>query len=126
MTRTVSFVLLAIPAALAVAGGASAAGPPTHGMPPGRLCGSVSGAPWTFQGQRGTHYNVTASSSAVCSSALKSVSALTRQKPHQGVLGARTLTGPGAFKCMNTGVGNAGFCGDNGSARFFWAPRLNG
>jgi hypothetical protein len=98
------------------------------GVPPGKLCGSVSGAAWKFEGQHGTRYNVSALPAKSCGAAMKAVSALTRQKPHTGVLGPRTLAGPSGFRCMGSGVvtpASAGFCGGSSGAKFFWAPRLN-
>ena len=99
------------------------------GLPLGKFCGSVSGATWKYQGQHGTRYNVSALPAKSCAAALKSVGALTRQKPHAGVLGPRTLAGPAGFRCVGTGIGtpaSAGFCGGGNGAKFLWAPRLNG
>jgi hypothetical protein len=117
--------LLILFSALAVVGTASAG--VSGGFPLGKLCGSVSGATWKYQGQQGTRYNVGALSAASCGSALKAVSALTKQKPYAGVLGPRTLTGPSGFRCVASGIispASAGFCGGSNGARFFWAPRL--
>jgi hypothetical protein len=118
-------VLLILFAALAVVSTASAG--VSGGLPPGKLCGSVSGATWKFQGQSGTQYNVSAIPAGSCGAALKSVSALTKQKPHVGVLGPHTLAGPSGFRCVGSGIitpASAGLCGSNNGARFFWAPRL--
>jgi hypothetical protein len=117
--------LLILFSALAVVSTASAG--VTGGVPPGKLCGSVSGATWKYQGQQGTRYNVTALPAKSCAAALKSVGALTKQKPHTGVLGPHTLTGPSGFRCVASGIitpASAGFCGGTNGARFFWAPRL--
>jgi hypothetical protein len=131
MTRTTKLnhakhlLLLTVFAALAVASTASAA--VSGGLPPGKLCGSVSGATWKYQGQTGTHYNVTALPAKSCAAAMKSVSRLTKQKPHTSVLGPRTLTGPTGYRCIGSGIitpASAGFCGGNNGAKFFWAPRL--
>jgi hypothetical protein len=122
-TRRLSLVILF--AALAVASTASARG--TGGFPLGKLCGSVSGATWKYQGQQGNRYNVAALSTKSCASALKAVGALTRQKPHSGALGPRTLKGPSGFQCVASGIispSSAGFCGGSNGARFFWAPRV--
>ena len=56
ITRTKRLTLLLAFAALAVVSTASAA--VSGGLPPGKLCGSVSGAAWKYQGQTGTQYNV--------------------------------------------------------------------
>ncbi len=102
--------------------------PAAHGagLPPGlgKLCGHVGGASWKFQGQTGTQYNVTGSSSEACSVAMKSVGGLTKQTPHAGVVGRNTLKGSAGFSCAGSGIplAHAGFCG-KGTAHFFWAPR---
>lgn len=117
--------LLILFSALAVVSTASAG--VRGGAPPGKLCGSVNGASWKYEGQQGTRYNVTALPARSCASALKAVSALTRQKPHAGVLGPHTLAGPSGFRCVGSGIivpASAGFCGGSNGARFFWAPRL--
>jgi hypothetical protein len=124
-TRAKRLTLLSLFAVVAAVSTASAA--VSGGLPPGHLCGSVSGAAWKYQGQTGTHYNVTALPAKSCAAAMKSVSRLTKQKPHTSVLGPRTLTGPTGFRCVGTGIitpASAGFCGGNNGARFFWAPRL--
>ncbi len=112
-------------AALAVVGTASAA--VGGGLPPGHLCGSVSGAAWKYQGETGTQYNVSGLPAGSCGAALKAVAKLTRQKAHTGVLGPHTLTGPSGFRCIGTGIlspASAGFCGGTSGAKFFWAPRV--
>jgi hypothetical protein len=112
-------------AALAVASTASAA--VGGGLPPGHLCGSVSGAAWKYQGETGTQYNVSGLPAGSCGAALKAVAKLTKQKPHTGVLGPHTLTGPSGFRCIGTGIlspASAGFCGGTSGAKFFWAPRV--
>lgn len=117
--------LLILLASLSIVSTASAG--VSGGLPPGKLCGSVSGATWKYQGQNGTRYNVSALPSKSCAAAMKSVSALTEQKPHTGVLGPRTLAGPSGFRCMGSGIvspASAGFCGGSNGAKFFWAPRL--
>ena len=117
--------LLIVFAALAVVSTASAG--VSGGLPPGKLCGSVSGATWKFQGQSGTQYNVSALPAGSCAAAMKSVSRLTKQKPHTGALGPHTLAGPSGFRCVGSGIitpASAGFCGGSNGARFFWAPRL--
>jgi len=124
-TRTTYLPLLLLLAALAVVGTASAG--VSGGLPPGKLCGSVSGGTWKYQGQNGTRYNVSALTARSCAAAMKSVAALTKQKPHTGVLGPHTLTGPTGFRCIGSGIitpASAGFCGGTNGARFFWAPRL--
>ncbi|HZQ65014.1 MAG TPA: hypothetical protein VFA66_07300 [Gaiellaceae bacterium] len=119
--------LLSLFAALAVAGTASAAD--SAGFPPqlGKLCGSVNGATWRFNGQTGTHYNVIAKTSAMCAAGMKSVSGLTKQTPHAGALGPHTLTGPRGFRCLLTlAPAHSGYCGSTGpNSLFYWAPRLN-
>jgi hypothetical protein len=125
LNRAKRLTLLCLFAALAAVSTASAA--VGGGLPPGHLCGSVSGAVWTYQGQNGTQYNVSGLPAASCGAALKAVAKLTKQKPHTGVLGPRTLTGPSGFRCMGTGIlspASAGFCGGSSGAKFFWAPRL--
>ena len=118
--------LLSLFAALAVAGTASAA--VSGGFPPqlGKLCGSVSGASWRFQGQTGTRYNVIAKTSAMCTAGMKSVSGLTKQTPHAGAFGPHTLTGPRGFHCILTlAPAHSGYCGSTGpNSVFYWAPRL--
>ena len=100
------------------------------GFPPqlGKLCGSVNGATWSFQGQTGAQYNVIAKTAGMCTAGMKSVSALTKQKPHAGVLGPHTLTGPRGFRCVLTlAFAHSGYCGSSGSGAqnvFYWAPRL--
>jgi hypothetical protein len=114
--------LLMLFAALMVATTASAA--VSVGMP-GKLCGSVSGTNWKFQGQSGTQYNVSALPARSCAVAMKSVGALTKQKPRPGALGPHTLAGPRGFRCMiSLPPAHAGFCGGSNGAGFFWAPRL--
>ncbi|HEV2592323.1 MAG TPA: hypothetical protein VGU02_10570 [Gaiellaceae bacterium] len=119
-------LLLSLFATLAIAGTASAA--VSGGFPPqlGRLCGSVSGASWRFQGHTGTRYNVIAKTAAMCRAGMKSVSGLTRETAHAGAFGAHTLTGPQGFRCVLTlAPAHTGFCGRNSSnSVFFWAPRL--
>lgn len=121
-TRLPVLVLLA---ALAVA--STAAGTASGGLPPafGKLCGHVSGATWHYKGHTGTQYNVTGLPSSACAVGLKSVSALTRQTPHAGALGAQTLTGPSGFACagLSTKPAHAGTCASGGK-HFLWAPRL--
>jgi len=113
--------ILMLFAALVVAATASAA---VSGNMPGKLCGSVSGATWKFQGQSGTRYNVSALPSRSCAVAMKSVGALTKQKPHACALGPHTLAAPSGFRCMiSLPPAHAGFCGNKG-AEFFWGPRL--
>lgn len=114
--------ILMLFAALVVATTASAS---VSARMPGKLCGSVSGAAWKFQGQSGTQYNVSALSARSCSVAMKSVSALTKQKPRPGAAGPHTLSGPSGFRCMiSLPPAHAGFCGGSNGAGFFWAPRL--
>jgi len=125
ITCTKRVALLILFAALAVVSTASAA--VSGGLPPGHLCGSVSGAAWKYQGQTGTRYNVSGLPAASCGAALKAVAKLTKQKAHAGVLGPRTLTGPSGFRCVGTGIlspATAGFCGGSNGAKFFWAPRV--
>jgi hypothetical protein len=117
--------LLMLFAALVVATTSSAA---VSGGLSLQLCGSVSGAVWKFQGQTGTQYNVSSLPEGSCAVAMKSVSALTKQKPRAGVLGPHSLAGPSGFHCSLTGIpfillAHAGFC-TRGGHRFFWAPRL--
>ena len=122
-TSRLALVILVV--ALAAVSTASAR---VSGAYPGKLCGSVSGAAWKFEGQHGTRYNVTALPAKSCGAAMKAVSALTRQKPHTGALGPHTLAGPSGFRCMGSGIvvpASAGFCGGSSGAKFFWAPRLN-
>jgi hypothetical protein len=99
----------------------------THGLPPafGKLCGHVSGASWTFQGQTGIRYNVVALPTGSCAVAMKSVTALSKQKPHAGAVGSQTLSGPKGFQCAGSGIklAHAGFCG-SGHAKFMWAPQV--
>ena len=124
-TMKIPLSLLILLAALSVVSTASAR--VNDGVPPGTLCGSVSGATWKYQGQTGTRYNVSALSSKLCAAAMKAVGALTKQTPHTGVLGPRTLGGPSGFRCMGSGIvspASAGFCGGTNGARFLWAPRL--
>ena len=126
VTRTKRLALLSLFAALAVVSTASAA-VSGGGLPPGHLCGSVSGAAWKYQGQNGTQYNVSGLPPRSCGAALKAVAKLTKQKVHTGALGPRTLTGPSGFRCVGTGIlspASAGFCGGSNGAKFFWAPRL--
>jgi hypothetical protein len=98
------------------------------GFPPqlGKLCGSVNGASWRFNGQTGTHYNVIAKTAAMCTAGMKSVSALTKQKPHAGAFGPNTLTGPRGFHCILTlAPAHSGYCGSTGpNSVFYWAPQL--
>jgi hypothetical protein len=125
IARTTHLSLLILLAALAIVSTASAG--VSGGFPPGKVCGSMSGATWKYQGQNGTRYNVSALPAKSCAAAMKSVSALTKQKPHTGVLGPRTLVGPSGFRCMGSGIispASAGFCGGGNGAKFFWAPRL--
>ncbi len=92
---------------------------------PGKLCGSVSGTSWKFQGQSGTQYNVSALPARSCAVAMKSVGELTKQKPRPGAVGPHTLVGPRGFRCMISLLpAHAGFCGGSNGAGFFWAPRL--
>lgn len=117
--------LLILLAALAVASLAPAA--VSGGFPPqlGKLCGSVQGASWRFQGHTGTQYNVIAKTAAMCTAGMKAVSALTKQTPHAGVFGPHTLTGPRGFHCILTlAPAHSGYCGSTGSSTFYWAPRL--
>ena len=121
LTRACLFGLLVV---LAIPTTSSAAA--RSGLPPsfGKLCGHVTGAPWQFQGRRGTQYNVTGIAAA-CTTALKSVGGLTKQKPHSGALGTNTLVGPGGFQCAGSGIplAHAGFCGSGGK-HFVWAPLI--
>ena len=56
---------------------------------------------------------------------MKSVGALTKQKPRPGAVGPHTLGGPSGFRCMiSLPPAHAGFCGGSNGAGFFWAPRL--
>ena len=124
-TRAKRLALLSLFAAVAAVSTASAA--VSGGLPPGHLCGSVSGAAWKYQGQTGTQYNVSGLPAGSCGAALKAVAKLTKQKVHTGALGPRTLTGPSGFRCLGTGIlspASAGFCGGSNGAKFFWAPRL--
>jgi hypothetical protein len=94
-------------------------------MLPGKLCGSVSGAAWKFQGHSGTQYNVSALPTRSCAIAMKSVSALSKQKPRTGALGPHTVAGPRGFRRMiSLPPAHAGFCGGSNGAGFFWAPHL--
>jgi hypothetical protein len=115
--------LLMLFAALVVATTASAT---VSVFMPGKLCGDVSGATWRFNGHGGTRYNVSARSTGSCAVAMKSVSALTKQKPRAGALGPHTLAGPSGFRCMGAAIklAHAGFCVGSNGAGFFWAPRL--
>jgi hypothetical protein len=112
---------------VAVPVGATTASSAVGGLPPslGKLCGHVMGASWKFQGQTGTEYNVVALPAGSCGVAMKSVPALTRQKPRSGAIGAQTLTAPSGFRCAGSGIplAHAGFCG-RGAAHFTWAPQL--
>ena len=118
--------LLSLFAALAVAGTASAA--VSGGIPSqlGKLCGSVNGASWRFNGQTGTQYNVIAKTAAMCAAGMKSTSGLTKQTPHAGAFGPHTLTGPRGFRCILTlAPAHSGYCGTTGpNSVFYWAPRL--
>ena len=126
MMKRTRLSLLLLLTVLAVATTASAA--VSGGLPPsfGKLCGHVNGAAWKFQGQTGTQYNVTALPARSCAVAMKSVPALTKQKPHAGALGPQTLTGSNGYNCAGSGIklAHAGFCGGSGGTKFFWAPRL--
>jgi hypothetical protein len=114
--------LFLLVAALVVAATASAG---LSARMPGKLCGSVSGTSWKFQGQKGTQYIVSALPAKSCAVAMKSVSALTKQKPRPGSVGPHTLVGPRGFRCMiSLPPAHAGFCGGSNGAGFFWAPRL--
>jgi len=129
MTRTHSLrhltclSLLMFVAAFVVATTASSA---VLGLPSslGKACGHVTGASWKFEGQNGSEYNGKPAGS--CAVALKSVGALTRQKPHAGAFGANTLSGPNGFNCAGSGIplARAGFCG-RGATHFTWAPQVN-
>lgn len=118
--------LLTLFAALAIVGTATAA--VRGGIPPqlGKVCGSVNGARWRFQGQTGTHYSVIAKTSAMCTAGMKFAGGLTRQAPHAGAFGAHTLTGPRGFRCVLTlAFAHSGYCGSSGpNSVFYWAPRL--
>jgi hypothetical protein len=118
--------LLSFLAALTVVGTASAT--ISGGIPPqlGKVCGSVNGASWKFNGKTGTQYNVIAKTAAMCAAGMKSVSALTKQTPHAGAFGPQTLTGPRGFRCILTlAPAHSGYCGSTGShSVFYWAPRL--
>jgi hypothetical protein len=97
------------------------------GFPPqlGKLCGSVNGATWRYQGHTGTQYNVIAKTAAMCTAGLRSVSALTKQTPHAGAFGPHTLTGPRGFRCLLTlAPAHSGYCGTGSNSVFYWAPRL--
>jgi hypothetical protein len=126
LINTKALSLLILVTALAVAGTASAA--VSGGVPPqlGKICGSVNGATWRFQGQTGTHYNVIAKTTAMCAAGMKSVGGLTNQAPHAGAFGPRTLTGPRGFQCIVTiAPAHSGYCGRGGSnSVFYWGPRL--
>ena len=97
------------------------------GLPPafGKLCGHVGGAPWKFQGQTGIQYNVVALPTGSCAIAMRSVAALSKQKPHAGAIGSQTLSGPKGFRCASSGIklAHAGSCGSS-RAKFMWAPEL--
>jgi hypothetical protein len=112
---------------VAVSVGATTASSAVGGLPPsmGTLCGQVTGASWKFQGQTGTTYNVVGQPAGSCGVAMKSVAALTRQKPRSGAVGAQTLTAPSGFRCAGSGIplAHAGFCG-RGAMHFTWAPHL--
>jgi hypothetical protein len=119
--------LLVLFAALALASTASAATSSEEFFMPGKLCGHVSGASWKFQGQSGTQYNVSAMPARSCAVAMKSVSALTKQKPRASGFITHALAGPSGFHCAGSGIVNpasAGFCGGKNGASFYWAPRL--
>lgn len=126
LRHTTRLSVLTLFTALVVATAASAA--VSSGFPPslGKLCGHVPGATWKFQGQSGTQYNVTALPARSCAAAMRSVTALTKQKPRAGALGAQTLAGPSGFRCAGSGIklAHAGFCGGSKGSKFFWAPRL--
>jgi hypothetical protein len=106
---------------------ATAAQSATRGFPPsfGKLCGHVNGASWKFQGQTGTQYGVVALPTGSCAVAMRSVRALSNQRPHTGALGSQTLSGPSGFHCAGSGIklAHAGFCGSN-HGKFMWAPQL--
>jgi hypothetical protein len=127
--RRVSRLSLLTLMAAGVSATASAAAV-SNGVPPqlGKLCGSVNGATWSFQGQTGTPYNVIAKTAAACTAGMKAVHALTNQKPHAGAFGPNTLTGPRGFSCILTlAPAHSGYCGGTGSGSttvFYWAPRL--
>ena len=114
-------------AALAVVSTASAG--VGGGVPPGKLCGSVSGASWKYEGQSGTRYNVTALPATSCAAAMKAVSATDeteaarrRARPAHPRRPERVpLRRARGSSCPPS----AGFCGGTNGARFFWAPRLN-
>jgi hypothetical protein len=116
--------LLSLVVALAVVGAASAA---SSVLPPklGKICGSVKGASWRFGGQTGTDYSVIAKTPAMCTAGMKFTAGLTKQRPHAGVFGANTLTGPRGFQCLLTlPPAHAGYCGSTGNSVFYWAPRV--
>jgi hypothetical protein len=118
--------LLVLFAALTLASTASAA-TSRERFQPGKPCGHVSGASWKFQGQVGTQYNVSAIPARSCAVAMKSVSALTKQKPRASGFNTHALAGPIGFHCDGSGIVNpasAGFCGGKNGVSFYWAPRL--
>jgi hypothetical protein len=121
VTRLLLLMLVAALGAATTAISATTAFPPSLG----KLCGQVTGASWKFEGQTGTRYGVVALTTASCTIAMKSVSALSRQKPHTGALGPQTLSGPTGFRCAGSGIklAHAGFCGSS-HAKFLWAPHL--
>lgn len=96
------------------------------GLPPafGKLCGHVPGAAWRYQGQSGREYNVTAKPASSCRIAMRSVSGLTKQRAHFGLLGAQTLSGPKGYRCAGAGSlrAHGGFCA-HGASHFMWAPQ---
>jgi hypothetical protein len=120
--------LLSLVVALGVVATATATAAISGGIPPqlGKICGSVKGASWRFEGQTGTHYSVVAKTSAMCTAGMKFVGGLTKQKPHRGAFGPNTLTGPRGFQCILTlQPAHAGYCGTTGpNSAFYWAPRL--
>jgi hypothetical protein len=122
VTRAKRLALLSLFAAVAAVSTASAA--VVGGLPPGHLCGSVSGAAWKYQGQTGTQYNVSGLPAGSCGAALKAV-ARRRGRSLTQVRSLRTLTGPTVSR-LGTGIlspASAGFCGGSNGAKFFRAPR---
>lgn len=124
-THSICISALTLCAALVVATTASAV---SSGLPPafGKTCGQVKGASWTYAGQTGIQYNVVGRG-GTCTLAMKVVSALTKQKPHAGIVGPNTLNPPRGYKCSGTPPilrMHGGGCAISAAKGFSWAPRL--
>ena len=124
------WLAIALPLALAASIAPTTA---RAGLPPafGKVCGSVSGAPWTYKGKTGTRYTVVGMPATACSAGMKSVFRLTKQRPRAGALGPQTLIGPNGFRCFASGLiagarpaSASGTCANNATgAHFIWSPR---